>query len=261
MKNLSNNQRLLYSSILTLIVSIAFLYLEIWFLFKGTFYSAVFIGLFAFLLICYDQYKTPIEIRSIEKWAEENKISIDKNKVKAEPFKVEFDEKEWNILKQKLELTRVFAPINQKYHPKYEFGFDPEYAKELADYWKTNYNWQKRIEILNRYPQYRIVINDVTIHYVHFVTNQNETSAKKKLNLLLLDGWPGSYFGFYKMIDYLNDNYKDYSFDITVPSIPGFGYSTPLDKPIDVPDTAQHFDALMRFIHDNDNVEYYIHGK
>jgi hypothetical protein len=45
-----------------------------------------------------------------------------------------------------------------------------------------------------------------------------------------------------------------------VPSIPGYGYSTPLKKPVDVVDTAQYFDALMRFLHGND-CEYFAHGE
>ena len=38
------------------------------------------------------------------------------------------------------------------------------------------------------------------------------------------------------------------------------GYSTPLKKPFDFIDTAQYFDALMRFVH-NENVQYFIHGE
>ena len=47
---------------------------------------------------------------------------------------------------------------------------------------------------------------------------------------------------------------------IIVPSIPGFGYSTPLTKTIDAAETAQYFDALMRFIHNDQDCEYFIHG-
>ncbi len=59
------------------------------------------------------------------------------------------------------------------------------------------------------------------------------------------------------MIDYISTEFKDISFDIIVPSIPGYGYSTPLDRPIDVQDTAQLFDAMMRYLH-GENVKYFV---
>jgi hypothetical protein len=75
-----------------------------------------------------------------------------------------------------------------------------------------------------------------------------------------MDGWPGSFFGFYKMLDYMTENYKDLSFDIIVPTIPGFGYSMPLNKPFDPVEAGLSFDALMRYIH-GEKIEYYIHGE
>jgi microsomal epoxide hydrolase len=230
-------------------------------LIKRTFWLSMIILVLSIAFVLYDDYKTNINLEKLEKWAEENKIVVDKTKVKPTPFKIEYDENEWNLLKQKLELTKYFEPLSEKYVKKFEFGFDPEYAKVLVDYWKTNFNWSKQVDYLNRLPQYRIKINDITIHYVHFITNKDKLSNNniKSIPILLMDGWPGSFFGFYKMIDYLNDNYKDISFNIIVPSIPGYGYSTPLNRPFDYVDTAQYFDALMRLIH-GDNVQYFMHG-
>lgn len=217
---------------------------------------AVFIGV-------YQNYTSLKTVEKITKWAEENKLVFDKTKIKPDEFKIEYNENEWNLLKNKLELTRYFEPLDEKYVKKFEFGFDPEYAKVLVDYWKTKFDWKKQVDYLNRFPQFRVKVNDITIHYVHFITNKdklvNNNNKIKSIPILLLDGWPGSFFGFYKMIDYMNDNYKDISFNIIVPSIPGYGYSMPLNRPFDYVDTAQHFDALMRLIHGED-VQYFAHG-
>jgi hypothetical protein len=62
------------------------------------------------------------------------------------------------------------------------------------------------------------------------------------------------------MIDLIEKLYDKQSFDIIVPSIPGYGYSTPLTKPVDQVETAQLFDALMRFVHGDSNCQYYLHG-
>lgn len=255
----NDTKRLLYTAAATLLLSVVFVYLEIWFLVKGFIYLTSFLGLFGFLAFSYDAYKTPIEIVKIEQWANETKINVD-SKVESKPFKIEFDQKEWDNLVKKLELSRFFEPLNEKFVKKWVYGFDPEYAKEMVEYWKTKYDWKSRLNILNKYPQFQVKFDDVTLHYIHFVTNENQSNLKK-VNLLLVDGWPGAYFSFNGVIEYLNDNYKDYSFDITVPSIPGYGYSIPLDKPLDAIDSAQYFDALMRFVHKNENVQYYIHGE
>ena len=62
------------------------------------------------------------------------------------------------------------------------------------------------------------------------------------------------------MIDFIEKLYDKDSFDIIVPSIPGYGYSTPLRKPVDQVETAQLFDAMMRFVHHDSNCQYYVHG-
>jgi pimeloyl-ACP methyl ester carboxylesterase len=230
-------------------------------MFKGFIWTTALVLLIAILIAVYQQYSSIKTSDKITQWAEENRIVIDKSKVKPTSFKIEYDENEWNLLKKKLELTRYFEPLDEKYVKKFEFGFDPEYAKVLVDYWKTNFNWSKQVDYINRFPQYRIKINDITIHYVHIITNKDKLNNNiKSIPILLMDGWPGSFFGFYKMIDYINDNYKDISYNIIVPSIPGYGYSIPLNRPFDYIDTAQYFDALMRLIH-GDNVQYYAHGE
>jgi juvenile hormone epoxide hydrolase len=83
----------------------------------------------------------------------------------------------------------------------------------------------------------------------------------KTVKLVLIDGWPGCNLSFLKLIEYLTTTYLNVSWDIIVPSIPGYGYSTPLNKPLDTIDTAHYFDALMRFIHNETQLEYFVHGE
>lgn len=68
----------------------------------------------------------------------------------------------------------------------------------------------------------------------------------------MLDGWPGSYYGFYKLLDYLSGNNQGQSLSIVIPSIPGYLFSTPLRKRVNTIDTAFLFDALMRLLHGED---------
>lgn len=207
----------------------------------------------------YQQFQDEINRDHLEKWSELNKKKLTNDNTKLVSFSVDFNQSEWNFLRLKLENSRHFKVLNEKYVKRNEIGFDPDYAQELVSYWKDEFNWEKRIEFINRYPQYKVLIdNEITIHFSRVLINSNATS--EPIKILLLDGWLGSFFGFYKYIDHIKANYKDVSFDIIIPSIPGFGYSTPLDKPIDAVDTAQYFDALIRLVNNDENVKYFVHG-
>lgn len=219
---------------------------------------ALFVIILSVAVHFYWKFQDELNQKRLEEWSELNKVHFTDTNTVISEFKVNFNESEWSFLKLKLEHSRHFRILNEKYIKRNEIGFDPEYAQELTNYWKSDFDWKSRVDYINKYPQFRINIkNEITIHFARILTNSNPNPIK----LLLLDGWLGAFFGFYKYIDHIIDNYKNVSFDIVVPSIPGFGYSTPLDKPFDAVDAAQNFDALMRFIHDDQNVTYYIHGE
>ncbi|RNA14863.1 epoxide hydrolase 1-like [Brachionus plicatilis] len=220
---------------------------------KVIFTSAIILAI-ALFWTKYEETRSISELKKIEQWAEENKIKVDKS-IEVEKFKIEFDQKEWSLLKQKLSLTRYFTALEDV--PSFDYGFDPDYARELVEYWQTNFDWKSQVDYLNKYPQFRIRINDTIIHYVHYITNPN---AAKKVNLLLLDGWPGAFFGFFQAIEFIQKTYTDISFSIVVPSIPGFGFSNPTVKVVDPFDTALIFDALLRFLN-GENSQYFIHGE
>ena len=225
---------------------------------KNLFYLSALILLVAVFSGYYRQYRSQKLTNEIAQWGENNKIVIKKSEAQLKAFKVEFNETEWNTLLRKLELSRYFKPLDNKIVPKFEYGFDPEYTRELVKHWKTKFSWKSQVDVLNKFPQFQISINDTIIHYVHFKTNAK--SNLKSIPVVLVDGWPGSFYGFYQMIDFIDENYAGYSLDIVVPSIPGYHFSTPLNKPIDAIDTAILFDGLMRFLH-GENCFYYAHGE
>ena len=176
-------------------------------------------------------------------WGKLNTIKLDKSSIKKEEFKITFDEAEWKALQSKLDSTRYLNRLENV--PDFSYGFNPEYAKELVTYWRKSFDWKKQIDKLNKYQQYRITINNTIIHYIYHETNRGKP-VKQSINIMLIDGWPGCSFSFNKMIEKIETEYKDVSFKIIVPSIPGYGYSTPLNHVVDIADTAILFDAIMR---------------
>jgi len=116
------------------------------------------------------------------------------------------------------------------------YGTNSTYLKELVEYWKNSYNWRKHEESLNKIPQYTTVVNDITVHFLH-IKGKNASSAP----LLLIHGWPDSFLRFTKIISLLTE--QENSFDLIIPSIPGFGFSSHHAVNSDV--TAGVFNNLM----------------
>lgn len=106
----------------------------------------------------------------------------------------------------------------------WHFGTSEAYLKALVHYWLTQYDWRKQEAALNKYPQYMADVNGVKIHFQYI-----KGKGKHSKPLLLTHGWPDSYYRFHKIIPLLTEG--DQSFDLIIPSIPGFGFSDKIALP------------------------------
>ena len=196
-------------------------------------------------IVLYQNHKAKNITRKAAEYGKQNEVKLNRASIRKEDFKITYDEAEWKALQNKLDSTRYFNRLETV--PDFSFGFNPEYAKELVTYWRNSFDWKKQIERLNKYKQYRITINNTIVHYIYHETNKGK-SSKPAINLMLIDGWPGCSFSFHKMIEKIETEYKDISFKVIVPSIPGYGYSTPLNHVVDNIDTSILLDAIMRYV-------------
>jgi pimeloyl-ACP methyl ester carboxylesterase len=97
--------------------------------------------------------------------------------------------------------------------------------RALASYWATDYDWSKVEARLNALPQFVTTIDGLDIHFIH-VRSKNP----KALPLIITHGWPGSIIEQMKVIGPLTDPTKyggkaEDSFDLVIPSLPGYGFS------------------------------------
>ena len=127
----------------------------------------------------------------------------------------------------------------------WRYGSNWDYMKALSDYWVTKYDWRKAEAGLNRYPQFLAKVGDFEIHFYHV-----RGKGPRPLPIVLTHGWPGSVFEFQDAIGPLTDPAKfggatDDAFDVVVPSIPGFGFSSKPRTPIGPPTTARLWHELM----------------
>ena len=89
------------------------------------------------------------------------------------------------------------------------------------------------------------MIEGLTIHFIH-----QKSSAPNAIPLILNHGWPGSFLEFLPVIDPLMQKCNTsagtpVAFDIVVPSLPGFAFSSAPPATWTVDDTARVFNTLM----------------
>ena len=162
---------------------------------------------------------------------------------KPTPFTLSIPEPAINDLRNRLALTRF---PDQAPDAPWAYGTDLGYMKTLVPYWKDQFDWRAQEAALNAYPQFKVQLPDVDLHYLH-VPGQGPSPTP----LLLMHGWPGSVFEFLDIIPRLTDPARfggdpADSFTVIAPSLPGYGLSfTPGQKRFSIEAIADTFAHLM----------------
>jgi microsomal epoxide hydrolase len=157
-------------------------------------------------------------------------------------FNVNFTEKEISPIYQKIK----DYPWNSIPDLEgWEHGTNKTYLKELCDYWINEFDWQKHEVEINKFQNFISNVDGTDIHFI----KEKGTSPNSK-PLLLMHGWPGSVIEFLHIIEKLahpekfGGNEKD-SFDVIIPSLPGFGFSGKPNKPMGPRKMAEILNKLM----------------
>ena len=128
----------------------------------------------------------------------------------------------------------------------WDYGTEPNYLREMCEYWRTRYEWRRWEAKINAFPQFTTTIDGANVHYLH--VRSPEANA---LPLIITHGWPGSIVEFLDIIGPLSDPRAHGgaaidAFDVVCPSIPGYGFSGPTsDRGWDVRRVAAAFAELM----------------
>lgn len=141
------------------------------------------------------------------------------------PFKIDVSDADLKDLKKRLTATRFPHEVKDQ---DWKRGMPLNYAKKLVKRWADSYDWRLAEAALNKFPQFIAEVDGQPIHFIH--AQSKEPNAKA---LVMVHGYPGSFVDFIKMIEPLTDPVKhggkaEDAFHVVVPSLPGFGFSTPV---------------------------------
>ena len=144
-----------------------------------------------------------------------------------EPFEVLVNEQVLEDLEARIRNTRWADDFDNS---DWEFGTNGEYLKELCDYWIDGFDWRAQEREINQFAHFQTIIDDLPIHFIH-----EKGKGPNPIPIILTHGWPWTFWDYKKLIGPLTDpasfgaDPAD-SFDVVVPSLPGFGFSTPLTQ-------------------------------
>ncbi|WP_460439608.1 epoxide hydrolase family protein [Amycolatopsis stemonae] len=139
-------------------------------------------------------------------------------------FRIEIPQADLDDLHRRLTEARFADPVPGD-EPDWSRGIPAAVVRELAEYWRDGYDWRAQEAALNAFPQYTTVIDGQTIHYLHV-----RSADPDAVPLLLTHGYPSTFAEFLDVIGPLTEPGPD-AFHVVVPSLPGFGFSTPLSGP------------------------------
>jgi hypothetical protein len=167
-----------------------------------------------------------------------------------QPFEIRVSDDDLQDLRYRLERTRW--PDTNVDNADWSYGAETGYIKELAEFWRVC-DWRAQEDYLNGglgcgAQHFKIKLPSdfgagsdltLTLHYVH----AKAAAGGAGVPLLLLHGWPGSWYEFHAMFKPLTDA----GFDVVAPSLPGYGFSeAPHERHFGPIHIAETMDLLMR---------------
>ena len=142
-------------------------------------------------------------------------------------------------------LSRTRFPDQAPGEP-WAYGTDLAYMRSLVDHWHDNFDWRAQEARLNSFPQYKIHLHGIDLHFLHVPGR-----GPRPHPLLLSHGWPGSVFEFLELVPRLTDPERfggdpADAFTVIAPSLPGYGLSfTPGQPRFGIEAIADCFAELM----------------
>jgi pimeloyl-ACP methyl ester carboxylesterase len=159
-------------------------------------------------------------------------------------FEIAIPQADLDDLQHRLEITRFpeAAPGDD-----WTYGTPVGYLREMVEHWRTAFDWRAQEKRMNEFPHFLTEIDGQTVHFVHV-----RSAVEDATPIVLTHTYPGSFADFLDAIGPLTDpeahgGRREDAFHVVIPSIPGFGFSTPLAEGAwTAARVAGTWDTLMR---------------
>lgn len=167
--------------------------------------------------------------------------------IPADPFTIAVSDDEIDDLQRRLAATRL--PNEPLGNEHWDYGTNLSYMEKLLSYWRNDFDWRAQEESLNRFPQYRATLEDEDgeEHTIHFIYERG--SGDNPVPLIMTHGWPSTFREFLDVVGPLAHPEKHGregpAFDVIVPSLVGYGFSSIPRKPIGPARIADLWHRLM----------------
>jgi pimeloyl-ACP methyl ester carboxylesterase len=156
----------------------------------------------------------------------------------AEPFRIDIPEPQLQDLYSRLRNARWAEDFgNDDWH----YGVERGWLQDLVGYWTNEFDWRAQEAAMNRLPHYLVDIDGIPIHFVHVRSSTPNAKA-----IILSHGWPWTFWDYRDVTAPLVEPADGSAgFDVIVPSLPGYGFSSPLRQKVSTTRVAELWDRLM----------------
>lgn len=123
---------------------------------------------------------------------------------------------------EKIKSRLVEASWPKRAASSWQYGAPLSVMRDLVDYWTDQYDWKREQDRLNAMPQFRTIIGDGALHFVH-----KKSGNRAALPVVLLHGWPSSFYEFYGVAEQISagSSVPENARDVVIVSLPGFTFS------------------------------------
>jgi hypothetical protein len=148
------------------------------------------------------------------------------------PYRLSVSDSDLDDLRRRLTNAR-YAPDFA--NADWRYGTNGDYLRELVQYWIGGYDWRGWERYIISINNYLVEFDGVPVHFIY-----EPGAGPNPMPIVLTHGWPWTFFDYVDAANMLSDpgsvgaDPRD-SFDVTLPSLPGFGPSGPWLVPVSTP--------------------------
>jgi len=150
-------------------------------------------------------------------------MNLSELRVDVRPFTIDVPDHVLERIQTQLSLSEPgYAP---ELANSWELGTSASYLQEFLTYWRDCFSWRAAEKRLNEFPQFMVRLDGIDVHFYHL-----RGTVPGRRPLILTHGWPGSVVEFLPVMERFAhpDRFgglPEDSFDVIVPSLPGYGFS------------------------------------